>query len=240
MILRIENLSVSYGHIRALSDISLEVGQGEIVTLIGSNGAGKSSTLMAVSGLAEKAAGRVFFKDRDITDLPPHAITRLGICHVPEGRHIFPALSVRDNLIAGTIGNSKIRKEETRRLMDEVFELFPRLKERGAQMGGSLSGGEQQMLAIARGLMMDPQLVMLDEPSLGLAPFLVEEIFELLMKVQRTGRTILLIEQNAAMALQVADRGYVLVTGRIKQHGTGSELLQDPEVKAAYLGAADL
>ena len=240
MILRIEKLSVSYGHIRALSDISLEVRQGEIVTLIGSNGAGKSSTLMAVSGLAEKAGGRVFFKDRDITDLPPHAITRLGICHVPEGRHIFPALSVRDNLIAGTIGNSKIGKEETRRLMDQVFELFPRLKERGRQMGGSLSGGEQQMLAIARGLMMDPQLVMLDEPSLGLAPFLVEEIFELLMKIQRTGRTILLIEQNAAMALQVADRGYVLVTGRVKQHGTGRELLQDPEVKAAYLGAADL
>ncbi len=239
MILRVEGLSVNYGHIHALSDISLEVAQGEIVTLIGSNGAGKSSTLMAISGLAEKAEGRVFFRDRDITDLAPHAITRLGICHVPEGRHIFPALSVRDNLIAGTIGNAKVKKEETRRLMDEVFQLFPRLRERVTQLGGSLSGGEQQMLAIARGLMMDPQLVMLDEPSLGLAPFLVEEIFQLILKIQQSGRTILLIEQNAAMALQVADRGYVLVTGRIKQHGTGGELLSDPEVKAAYLGGGD-
>jgi branched-chain amino acid transport system ATP-binding protein len=239
MILRIENLSVSYGHIRALSGISLEVARGEIVTLIGSNGAGKSSTLMAVSGLAEKADGRVFFGDRDITDLPPHAITRLGICHVPEGRHIFAGLSVRDNLVAGTIGNAKIGRQETRRLMDEVFQLFPRLRERSAQLGGSLSGGEQQMLAIARGLMMDPELVMLDEPSLGLAPYLVEEIFELLAKIRSAGRTILLIEQNAAMALQAADRGYVLVTGRIKQHGTGGELLHDPEVKAAYLGGAD-
>jgi branched-chain amino acid transport system ATP-binding protein len=239
MILSIKNLTVEYGHIRALSNISLEVEKGEIVTLIGSNGAGKSSTLMAISGLAEKTDGTIVFQDKDITNLPPHRVTRLGVCHVPEGRRIFPSLSVKDNLIAGTIGNVKIKKEETARLMNEVFKLFPRLKERIGQMGGSLSGGEQQMLAIARGLMMDPELIMLDEPSLGLAPFLVEEIFELILKIKKIGKTILLIEQNAAMALQVADRGYVLVTGRIKQKGTGSDLLHDPEVRAAYLGGGE-
>ena len=239
MILSIKNLTVEYGHIRALSNISLEVERGEIVTLIGSNGAGKSSTLMAISGLAEKSGGSIVFEDKDITNLAPHKITRLGICHVPEGRRIFPALSVRENLIAGTVGNEKIKKEDTLRLMDEVFLLFPRLKERIGQAGGSLSGGEQQMLAIARGLMMDPELIMLDEPSLGLAPFLVEEIFELILKIKKLCKTLLLIEQNAAMALQVADRGYVLVTGRIKQKGTGKDLLHDPEVRAAYLGGGE-
>lgn len=236
MILEVENLSVNYGHVAALSGISLTVDQGEIVTLIGSNGAGKTSTLMAISGLAEKADGTVRFKGKDITDLQPHAIARLGICHVPEGRHIFPALSVKENLIAGTVREEKISRQEIARRMDEVFALFPRLKERINQGGGSLSGGEQQMLAIARGMMMNPDLMMLDEPSLGLAPIIVEEIFDLILKIKKAGKTILLIEQNAAMALQVADRGYVLVNGRITQQGRGVDLLHNDEVRKAYLG----
>ncbi len=236
MILEVENLSVNYGHVAALSGISLTVDQGEIVTLIGSNGAGKTTTLMAISGLAEKAEGTVRFKGADITDLQPHVIARLGICHVPEGRHIFPALSVKENLITGTIREEKISRQEIARRMDEVFALFPRLKERINQGGGSLSGGEQQMLAIARGMMMNPELMMLDEPSLGLAPIIVEEIFDLILKIKSAGKTILLIEQNAAMALQVADRGYVLVNGRITQQGQGVDLLHNDEVRKAYLG----
>jgi len=234
--LEIRNLSVSYGHVAALTDASLRVEKGEIITLIGANGAGKTTTLMAVSGLAEKAGGTVVFKGEDISGAAPHRIVKMGICHVPEGRRIFPALTVRENLIAGTIGNPRLTKADKARLMDEVFALFPRLSERIEQGGGSLSGGEQQMLAIARGLMMDPELVMLDEPSLGLAPILVEEIFELILAIKKRGRTILLIEQNAAMALQVADRGYVLANGRIAAEGTGKELLVDPEVRSAYLG----
>lgn len=236
MILDIENLSVNYGHIEALADVCIKVESGEIVTLIGSNGAGKTSTLMAVSGLAEKAGGRVSFNGTDITDYQPHRISRLGICHVPEGRRIFPALTVRENLIAGSLGNASLKKADTARLVEEVFTLFPRLKERTNQGGGSLSGGEQQMLAIARGLMMDPRLVMLDEPSLGLAPIIVEEIFALIAKLKSSGRTILLIEQNASMALSIADRGYVLVSGRIVKEGRGLELARDPEVRRAYLG----
>ncbi len=234
--LTIENLSVQYGHVAALSSISLTVERGEIVTLIGSNGAGKTSTLMAISGLVDKADGTVYFKDRDITDVPAHDIARLGICHVPEGRHIFPALSVKENLIAGTLREPSISIQELMRRMEEVFALFPRLKERINQGGGSLSGGEQQMLAIARGLMMNPELIMLDEPSLGLAPIIVEEIFELITKIKAAGKTMLLIEQNAAVALQVADRGYVLVNGRITRQGRGTELLHDDEVRKAYLG----
>lgn len=234
--LEIENLSVNYGHISALSDASLNVGEGEIITLIGGNGAGKTTTLMAISNLVEKTEGRITFKGVDITRMPPHRIVKMGICHVPEGRRIFPALSVRENLIAGTVGNPSLKKEDKERLFAEVYALFPRLSERMEQNGGSLSGGEQQMLAIARGLMMDPELIMLDEPSLGLAPIVVEEIFELILTIKKKGKTILLIEQNAAMALQVADRGYVLATGRIATEGTGKQLLVDPEVRKAYLG----
>ncbi|MEW9122219.1 MAG: ABC transporter ATP-binding protein [Thermotaleaceae bacterium] len=234
--LKVDNLSVNYDYISALSGISLEVNEGEIITLIGGNGAGKSTTLMAISNLVEKIEGKIFFKGEDITKLDPYKIVKMGLCHVPEGRRIFPALTVKENLIAGTIGNSKIKKADTERLLEEVYALFPRLKERTGQGGGSLSGGEQQMLAIARGLMMDPELIMLDEPSLGLAPILVEEIFELILKIKEAGKTILLIEQNAVMALQVADRGYVLETGHIVITGTGKELLVDPEVKRAYLG----
>jgi branched-chain amino acid transport system ATP-binding protein len=237
MLLEIEDLSVDYGYVHALCDISIQVGQGEIITLIGANGAGKTTTLMAVSGLVAKRAGTVRFKGKDISSMPSHKIVRMGVCHVPEGRHIFPALTVQENLIAGGLGNPSLKAADLERLYEEVYSLFPRLKERRGQSGGSLSGGEQQMLAIARGIIMDPELVMLDEPSLGLAPIMVEEIFELILTIQSHGKTILLIEQNAAMALQVADRGYVLANGRIAATGRGTELLSNPEVRSAYLGA---
>ena len=234
--LKVEGLSVSYGHIQALKGVSLEVGEGELVTLIGSNGAGKSTTLMAVSNLVAKSGGRVWFKGEDITDTAPHRIARKGIAHVPEGRKIFPALTVYENLLAGSLARERRDRKATEELVERQYELFPRLKERSRQAGGSLSGGEQQMLAIARGLMADPELLMLDEPSLGLAPIIVEEIFELLEDVKRTGKTILLIEQNASMALSIADRGYVLSLGEVTKTGTGKELLSDPDVISAYLG----
>jgi branched-chain amino acid transport system ATP-binding protein len=211
MMLRIQDLSVNYGHIIALTDICIEVNEGEIITLIGGNGAGKTTTLMAVSNLVEKTNGAVSFKDVDISDTPPHRIVKMGVCHVPEGRHIFPALTVRENLSAGSIGNPALKKADIERLFEEVYLLFPRLKERMNQGGGSLSGGEQQMLAIARGLMMDPELMMLDEPSLGLAPIIVEEIFELILKIKKRGKTILLIEPAGGRPrlrpCQRADRG---------------------------------
>ena len=227
--LDIANLTVYYGYVNALSDVSIHVDEGEIITLIGSNGAGKTTTLMAVSGLVEKAGG-------SITKMHADRIVKLGIAHVPEGRKIFPQLTVYENLVAGTFGKPGITKQQIADLADQCYELFPRLKERMTQAGGSLSGGEQQMLAIARGLMMDPQLIMLDEPSLGLAPIVVEEIFELITRIRDAGKTVLLIEQNASVALQIADRGYVLETGRVSLTGTGSELLSNPEVKRAYLG----
>lgn len=234
--LEINGLSVNYGYVQALRGVSLRVQTGEIITLIGGNGAGKTTTLMSVSNLVGKAGGTIKYKGTDITDMAPHRIVKMGICHVPEGRRIFPALSVRENLMAGTIGNPTLGKADLGRLFEEVYSLFPRLRERMEQSGGSLSGGEQQMLAIARGLMMDPELILLDEPSLGLAPIVVEEIFELILKIKEKGKTILLIEQNAGMALQVADRGYVLVTGSIVLEGTGRDLLGAPEVRKAYLG----
>ena len=236
-VLKVENLSVNYGYISALEGISLHVDQGEIITLIGSNGAGKTTTLMSISGLAAKAEGTVWFKGENITKMAPDRIVKMGMCHVPEGRKIFPALSVYENLIAGSLGNPSLTKNRIQELIEEQYRLFPRLKERIGQAGGTLSGGEQQMLAISRGLMMDPDIVMLDEPSLGLAPIIVEDIFELILKIRDMGKTILLIEQNASMALSIADRGYVLENGRIIMEGKGRELLADPKVKAAYLGA---
>lgn len=191
---------------------------------------------MAVSGLVEKQQGRIRFKDKDITRMAPDKIVQMGLAHVPEGRKIFPGLTVYENLIAGTVGNPKLNKQQIQGLMEENFKLFPRLKERLQQGGGSLSGGEQQMLAIARGLMMDPDLVMLDEPSLGLAPIVVEEIFELILKIRDLGKTVLLIEQNASMALSIADRAYVLELGKVIMEGPGKQLLNDPAVKHAYLG----
>ncbi|WP_343209584.1 ABC transporter ATP-binding protein [Anaerolentibacter hominis] len=235
--LKIENLSVNYGYISALVDANIEVNENEIITLIGSNGAGKTTTLMAISGLVQKAEGKITFKDRDITKTAPDKIVHMGLSHVPEGRKIFPSLSVYENLIAGTLGNKELKKPRIAELIEEQYALFPRLKERSGQAGGSLSGGEQQMLAIARGLMMDPDIIMMDEPSLGLAPIIVEDIFELILKIRDMGKTILLIEQNASMALSIADRGYVLETGKIILTGTGKELLVNPEVKRAYLGA---
>ncbi|WP_293908845.1 ABC transporter ATP-binding protein [Sphaerochaeta sp. UBA5836] len=234
--LKLDSLKVNYGYISALRNVSIEVQAGEIVTLIGGNGAGKTTTLMAISNLVNKASGTVTFKGTDISRLAPNKIVRMGISHVPEGRKIFPALSVYENLISGTMGNPSLGKEKIESLLELSFTLFPRLKERLKQDGGSLSGGEQQMLAIARGLMMDPELIMLDEPSLGLAPILVEEIFEMIVEIRRTGKTILLIEQNAAMALSIADRGYVLETGNVVLQGRGAELLEDSAVKKAYLG----
>ena len=235
--LKVENLVVSYGHINALRGISFEVNQGEIISLIGANGAGKTTALMAVSNLAGKESGRISFMDRDITAMPPHKIVKMGICHVPEGRKIFPELTVYENMISGSFGNPNLGRERMAELVEEQFTMFPRLRERRNQAGGTLSGGEQQMLAIARGLMMDPKIIMLDEPSLGLAPIVVEEIFELIQKIRDYGKTILLIEQNASMALSIANRGYVLENGTVTLTGSGRDLLSDREVQRAYLGA---
>ena len=234
--LSIKNLSVNYGSISALRDENIEVRSGELVTLIGGNGAGKTSTLMAISNLVPKSGGTIMFKGKDITNLAPDKIVKMGLAHIPEGRRIFPALSVYENLVTGTMGNPSIKNKDIPLLIEEQYALFPRLKEREKQAGGSLSGGEQQMLAIARGLMLKPDIIMLDEPSLGLAPIIVEEIFELLAKLKADGKTILLIEQNASMALSIADRGYVLATGEVIMEGTGKELLSDPQVIKAYLG----
>lgn len=234
--LKIENLSVDYGNISALRGLSLEVKENQIVSLIGANGAGKTTTLMAVSGLAAKSGGSVSFAGEDITRERASRIVQRGICHVPEGRHIFPRMTVEENLVAGSFGDRTISRVKVREKVEEMYDLFPRLKERKSQLGGTLSGGEQQMLAIARGLMFDPRLVMFDEPSMGLAPIVVEEIFGLILKIKEMGKTILLIEQNASMALQIADWGYVLETGEITLQGAGRDLLADENVKKAYLG----
>ena len=236
MLLTIEDLSVDYGRISALRGVQLHVQSGEIVTIIGSNGAGKSTTLMSISGLVPNTSGTIMFKDQDITDLAPDKIVKMGIAHVPEGRRVFPGFTVYENLMTGALGNPTLKKADIQRLIEEQFTLFPRLKERAKQGAGSLSGGEQQMLAIARGLMMDPELIMLDEPSLGLAPIIIEEIFELIARIKERGKTILLIEQNASLALSIADRGYVLEVGEVVLTGTGRELLANDEVKRAYLG----
>lgn len=223
-----------YGHIHALKGVSMTVEQGEIVTLIGSNGAGKSTTLRTVSGMMHPSSGAIRFADRDISRLEPHVIVRAGLGHVPEGRGIFPKLTVRENLEMGafTVSDAAAVRER----MDYGCELFPRLKERLGQYGGTLSGGEQQMLAIARGLMMNPQLLMLDEPSMGLAPVLVELIFDIVKMLNDKGVTILLVEQNALMALSIAHRGYVLQNGEIVLADTAAHLRSNPSVQKAYLG----
>ena len=236
-ILKVSDLSVNYGYVAAVRNVHLQVCKNEIVTLIGSNGAGKTTTLMAISNLVEKSSGQILFDNEDIGKLPPDQVVRKGIAHVPEGRKIFPRLSVYENLLVGSLGNPKLKKMEIEEQIEYIFSLFPRLKERRKQAGGSLSGGEQQMLAIGRGLMMKPELIMLDEPSMGLAPIIVEDIFELILKIRDTGKTILLIEQNASMALSIADRAYVLETGKITMEGKGSDLLNDENVKKVYLGA---
>jgi len=237
MILKIDNLVVNYGYISALRGITVDVNKGEVVTLIGGNGAGKTTTLMSVSGLTKKDSGRILYNDTDITNMEADKIVKLGIAHVPEGRNIFPKLTVEENLRMGCIMQKKLSKDIVNQRLEEQYELFPRLKERRKQAGGTLSGGEQQMLAIGRGLMANPELLMLDEPSLGLAPIIVEEIFELIATIkEKTDKTVLLIEQNAMMALAVADRGYVLQNGEIVLTGTGDELLHNEDVRKAYLG----
>ncbi len=234
--LKVENLHVSYGNIQAIRGISFEVKEKEIVTLIGSNGAGKTSTLRAISNLNPKSGGIVTFDGKDITKLEASGIVKLGICHVPEGRHIFSHLTVEENLVMGDFGNTSDNPNRIKENLETVYELFPRLFERKKQHGGTLSGGEQQMLAIGRGLMLDPKLIMMDEPSLGLAPIIVEQIFELVLRIRDWGKTILLIEQNANMALQIADRGYVVETGAITYSGLAKDLINDPQVAKSYLG----
>lgn len=234
MYFEIKDLQVYYRAIHALKGISLNVNKGEIVALIGGNGAGKSSTLNSISGLVQGQNGTIIYKDEDITGLPTDIVVRKGIVQVPEGRHIFPKLTVQENLEMGAfLNNDKARVEAD---MEHVYQLFPRMKERRTQAGGTLSGGEQQMLAIGRGLMGNPDLMLLDEPSMGLAPILVEQIFDIIFDINQSGTSILLVEQNAQMALAIADRGYVLETGEIVLSGTGQELLNDPKVQAAYLG----
>lgn len=234
MLLEVENLHVSYGAIRALQGISFHLDQGEIVTLIGANGAGKSTTLRTISGLLRPSEGDIRFNGQSITNVSPERIVKMGISQVPEGRQIFSKLTVRENLEMGAY--TRRDKREIGESMERVFASFPRLKERLGQLGGTLSGGEQQMLAIGRGLMSQPKVLLPDEPSMGLAPILVEEIFDIMKRINAEGTSILLVEQNAAMALSVADRGYVLETGRIVLEGSAKDLLENPQVRAAYLG----
>ena len=234
--IKVNQLSVNYGYVSALKSISFEVERNQIVTLIGSNGAGKTSTLMAISGLVSAASGTITFEGQDITHTKPAQIVRAGISHVPEGRHVFTDMTVEENLHVGTTPLKKIAKEEIAESKERMFQMFHRLKERRSQIAGSLSGGEQQMLAIARGLMAKPKLLMLDEPSLGLAPKVVGEIFDLILQIRESGMTVLLIEQNANMALQIADYGYVLELGSISLAGTGKDLLTNDDVRKAYLG----
>ena len=232
--LRIDSLRVNYGGIEAVKDISFEVPEGKIVTLIGANGAGKSTTLRAIAGLVKPASGRIRLQAEDLTALSPDRIVSKGITLVPEGRRVFPDLTVLENLKIGAYLRSD--KEGIAHDLEWVFELFPRLKERSWQAAGTLSGGEQQMLAVGRALMSRPKLMMLDEPSLGLAPLVVQDIFSIIQEINRQGVTVLLIEQNANMALKIADIAYVLETGTITKTGTGAELLADESIKEAYLG----
>ena len=235
--LEARDLTVHYGNVNALRGVSFHVDQGEIVTLIGSNGAGKTSSLMAISNLIQGTrGGTVEFDGGDITHLPPSKIVKLGISHVPEGRHIFPKLTVEENLLMGTFGAKKYDKARAAAVLEEIYQMFPRLRERRTQLGGTLSGGEQQMLAVGRALMSRPKLMMLDEPSLGLAPLVVQDIFSIIGEINKQGVTVLLIEQNANMALKIADLAYVLETGNITMSGTGAELLANEKVREAYLG----
>ncbi len=233
-ILNVKDINVFYGAIHAISDISFNVDEGEIVTLIGANGAGKSTTLNTISGLLRSKTGDIEFLGSSIAKMAPNKIVSEGLVMVPEGRRIFLGLTVEENLEMGAYTRPK---SEIKGSMEQVYELFPRLKERRSQIGGTLSGGEQQMLAMGRALMAKPKLIMLDEPSMGLAPLLVDLIFEIITDLHKAGSTILLVEQNAQAALSIADRAYVLETGKIVKTGKGSELISDPDIKKAYLGA---
>lgn len=232
MILKLDDIHVYYGAIHAVKGVSLEVNEGEIVALIGANGAGKSTILKTISGLMHPRSGSINFMGKDISHMDAHKLVHQGLAQVPEGRRIFLQMSVQDNLEMGAFTQKDVSKED----LERMFTLFPRLKERRKQIAGTLSGGEQQMLAMSRALMSHPKLLMLDEPSMGLAPILVDQIFDIIKELHAAGTTILLVEQNATKALQIADRAYVLETGAVTLSGTGAELAQSDEVRKAYLG----
>ncbi|HEV7188986.1 MAG TPA: ABC transporter ATP-binding protein [Blastococcus sp.] len=232
VLLDVVDLEVRYGAIAAIKGISFHVDEGEIVALLGANGAGKTTTQKAVSGMLRPSAGSITFAGRRIDGIPPHELINLGVCHVPEGRHVFPRMTVEENLVMGAF---RFRSPD-QDLLTEVLDMFPRLKERFAQQAGTLSGGEQQMLAIGRALMGKPRLLLLDEPSMGLAPLIVEQIFQIVRGINANGVSVLLVEQNARQALTLADRGYVLETGELVLAGSGRELLADDRIRAAYLG----
>ncbi len=236
MLLEVKGLCVNYGHIEAIRDISFSVEEGAIDTLIGANGAGKTTTLKTISGLRKVRAGAILFDGKDITNLQPYDRVRLGISQAPEGRGVFPGMSVRENLEMGAYLRRDRRSSEFSKDLDRVFELFPRLQERISQSAGKLSGGEQQMLAIGRALMAKPRLVLLDEPSMGLAPMMIQRIFAIIHEINARGTTVLLVEQNAAQALKAARYAHILETGEIVRSGTGEELAGDESVRAAYLG----
>jgi branched-chain amino acid transport system ATP-binding protein len=231
-LLQVDQIEVRYGTIAALKGISFSVREGEIVALLGANGAGKTTTQKTVSGMLRPAKGSITFDGKRIDGIPAHQLIRLGVCHVPEGRHVFPRMTVAENLEMGAFRFKSTDQAD----LDRVFELFPRLKERIKQQAGTLSGGEQQMLAIGRALMGKPRLLLLDEPSMGLAPLIVAQIFEIIREINSSGVTVLVVEQNAAQALSLANRGYVLETGEIVLEGTGRDLLADDRIRAAYLG----
>lgn len=233
-ILKIEDLYVNYGAIDAIKGISLTVNEGEIVSLIGANGAGKTTTLHTITGLIKPASGSITYDGRDLLKVPPHKIVGLGLAHVPEGRHVFTEMTVTENLSMGAFYRKDKKIGED---LERVYAAFPRLKERAKQLAGTLSGGEQQMLATGRAMMSNPKLVVMDEPSMGLSPLLVKEVFSIIKQMHNSGITVLLVEQNAKMALGIADRAYVLETGKITMEGTAQQLLDDERVKKAYLGA---
>lgn len=235
-LLELRSVSSFYGNVQALKGLSLQVEQGEVVTLLGANGAGKSTTLRSISGLIPAASGEILFMGQPIHRLGPEAIVRMGISHVPEGRRIFPGLTVTENIMLGAANRGRLSKVKMQADVEEMFAIFPDLKRLSKALGWSLSGGQQQMLSVARGLMARPKLLMLDEPSLGLAPIIVQQLFGVLREIRKKGMTILLVEQNANMALSVADRGYVLETGHLIVEGKPNELLDNEEVRAAYLG----
>lgn len=234
-LLKVSDLHVSYGMIKAVRGISFEINEGEIVSLIGANGAGKSTTLNTLAGLLKPQSGEILFEDTSLVEMPAHKIVRHGLALCPEGRHVFTNMRVEENLMMGGYTQNDAQNKQT---LERIYEHFPRLKERLKQSAGTMSGGEQQMLAMGRALMSKPRLLMLDEPSMGLAPILVKEIFSIIKELNEQGTTILLVEQNASMALSIADRGYVLETGTLTKTGTGQELLHDDDVRRAYLGGS--
>ncbi|EME65185.1 ABC transporter ATP-binding protein [Amycolatopsis decaplanina] len=232
MLLEVQDINVHYGKIAALKGMSIEVGEGEVVSLIGANGAGKTTTLKTISGLRPLTSGRILFDGKDISKTPGHKRVELGIGQSPEGRGVFPGMTVQENLLMGAY----TRKDDLKADLEEVYELFPRLNERKTQFGGTMSGGEQQMIAIGRALMTKPKVLLLDEPSMGLAPMLIAQIFDIIREINKRGTTVLLVEQNAQQALKLSDRAYVLETGEVVKSARGAELLDDPQVRAAYLG----